>query len=176
MLACIALQINGILKVFMQVKLLDFNSILGTTNPLLFSWEELGFHHPANATGSEQDGSQQPSQNCSPSPATQAQKPAEDIGRRNGGHEPGKVTDQVAHGEASFPSSCKDIVEEEERHLHDERLAKKLEIRVVTEANRVQPNMPTYGVPYDLIDTSETSAYTDLIEKLRDREMQDSQD
>ena len=42
-----------------------------------------------------------------------------------------------------------------------------IQFRVVTEPNRVQPNMPTFGVPFDLVDNSEGGAYAQLLQHLQ---------
>ena len=46
-----------------------------------------------------------------------------------------------------------------------------VEFRILTQPNRVQPNMPTYGVPYDLVDHSEGGAYSDLLQKLQEQQL-----
>ncbi len=46
-----------------------------------------------------------------------------------------------------------------------------VEFRVVMEPNRVQPNMPMFGVPYDLVDNSEGGAYSDLLQKLQEQQL-----
>ena len=168
---------NGMLTFLMQVKLLDFNPVLATTSPLLFTWEELGFDHCAEAARLEQDKSQVLSQKCLTATTTQAQEHGGEVDRRCRDYEPGNESDQQAACSIGLSTdSGKDAHEGDDQFVRNERLSNHPEIRVVTEVNGIQPNMPTYGVPYDLIDNSETSAYSDLIEKLRERQIQEVQD
>ena len=50
-----------------------------------------------------------------------------------------------------------------------------IEFRVVTELNRVQPHLPTFGVPYDLVDNSEGGAYHELLQRLQETQLQQQQ-
>ena len=50
-----------------------------------------------------------------------------------------------------------------------------IEFRVVTEPNRVQPHLPTFGVPYDLVDNSEGGAYHELLQRFQETQLQQQQ-
>lgn len=158
-----------------QVKLVDFNPILGTTNPLLFTWEELGLYQHAIPAGNEQDRNQSSLQPGPPADTPQPQSMKEDIDEIRDLESDKADDEHVPETGNLFSSSCEDACEGDKEPGRSGRLLSHLEIRVVTEPNKIQPNMPTYGVPYELIDNSETSPYNDMIEKLRDRQIQESQ-
>ena len=43
-----------------------------------------------------------------------------------------------------------------------------LDFRILTEPIAIQPNKSAYGVPYDLIDTSQGSAMSEMLQQLQD--------
>ena len=96
--------------------------------------------------------------------------------RSNGkrqGNVPSAIDQQEANMEALQPPSNRETPAETGKPSQVRGRSEQIELRIVTEVNRVQPNMPTHGVPYDMIDVSETSAYSDLIEKLRQKQLQE---
>lgn len=158
----------------MQVKLLDFNPVLGTTNPLLFTWAELGFTPNALLAAIKQDNINGASPPCLEASDLQQSRTPTGNSDGDGDHEPGTAnTQEESLSEASSSITSRESHEQINEPVQAERTPDQIEIRIVTEVNKIQPNMPTYGVPYDLIDNSETSAYSDLIEKLKERQTQD---
>ena len=47
-------------------------------------------------------------------------------------------------------------------------IAAPLDFRILTEPIPLQPNKSAYGVPYDLIDTSQGSAMSEMLQQLQD--------
>lgn len=47
-------------------------------------------------------------------------------------------------------------------------LHKQLDFRILTEPIALQPNKSVYGVPYDLVDTSQGSAVSEMLQQLRE--------
>lgn len=168
----------------LQVKLLDFNPIYGSTNPLLFSWAELGYAEkrdciePGGRNGRETEDSHDVGSTkeagCAKLvseklPRVQTPPRADShVWQSNDAHNSNDMgrTD-CGHCHASSVNA--DDTAEGTGH---DRIS--VEFRVVTEPNKVQPNMPLYGVPFDMIDSSENSAYSDLVEKLREKQMRGS--
>ena len=137
-------------KSLLQVKLLDFAPAGPPTNPLLFSWEELGYQQQDSAAVTTNQASS--SQETSPS--------------RNGLHgsadsletepRPGGKLPQMETGS----NNCLDSRDSgDNKEDIDDPVFK-----IVEDENCVQPNLPQYGVPYDMI---EEGMYEDLLSKLQ---------
>lgn len=143
----------------LQVKLVDFNPVGGTTSPLLFSWDQLGYgaaespdrhenaaHEPQNAeargNGAAMEGPLQARENGSTG---------------NAGSEANGAVDRRGEGAQAGLLESQGVL-----------------FRIVEEPNRVQPNMPMYGVPFDMVDTSEGSAVDDLLQRLREAQLQET--
>ncbi|KAA6426686.1 MAG: cell division cycle protein [Trebouxia sp. A1-2] len=108
------------------VRLMDFNPIGGSTAPLLFDWDELGYGGSKANAAHEQDANAQ------------------------NGHAQMSASATVISGGASAAS------------------AMPLDFRVLTEAIAMRPNKGAYGVPFDLVDTSQGSALSEMLEQLQE--------
>ncbi|KAL0048552.1 hypothetical protein WJX82_005697 [Trebouxia sp. C0006] len=97
------------------VRLMDFNPVRGSTAPLLFDWDELGYGGSRANAAHEQDAN-----------------------ARNG-HARMRASAPAINGDASAAS------------------AKPLDFRILTEPIAMRPNKGAYGVPFDLVDTSQGS-------------------
>lgn len=160
------------------MKLIDFNPIFGTTSPLLFNWEDLGYTqacaNPENMNGSSSLGtnarehvdtggaSSSSVQDGGPGALRESAAEAPPLGR----HHHGRI-------EQNQGEEVEGDLKETAGTSSSEESSADCEIRVLLQANKVQPAMPTSGVPFDLIDNSSDSAYTDLIERLRERQVLD---
>lgn len=140
-----------------RVKLVDINPSGGTTAPLLFTWEELVVEQASGSVEEERAEAE----------AFPAEQPTSDV--------PAEQSATKGHGpalEASLPvplmrpgapprhprnCECCTLPEAGSMPL--------CEIRVVTEAGAMQPNVAVYGVPYDFVDASEGSAMNQLLEQ-----------
>lgn len=47
-------------------------------------------------------------------------------------------------------------------------IAKPLDFRILAEPVAIRPNKSAYGVPYDLVDTSQGSAMSDMLQQLQE--------
>lgn len=171
----------------LQAKLLDFNPIFGTTSPLLFTWEELGYAaqnsmssggiatHVTTLRGSPLEDDQEQSKGLqdksNESPDYRADRGREGTGSQaTGSNSIGREGLQLTRtdsGECNRPQALGNCLS----HVPQADP----EFRIVLESNKVQPSMPLYGVPFDLIDNSDSSPYSDLIETLKQRHISESQ-
>lgn len=210
----------------MQVRLLDFNPIGGTTSPLLFTWQELGYagceqssqagkkpRAPTTVSGvlTEPDGAVVASpddlsyrQHAQVSEAASISREIEEqnrtqeggscCGAEEGSREECKVQSEakgdleslltergvrLEAGSSSWEQILGSSSESASSVQNGEGGSRRLEpgngechagldFRIVLETNRVQPNMPTFGVPFDLVDRSEGGACDELLQKLRE--------
>jgi hypothetical protein len=174
-------------NLLLQVKIIDFNVVGGSTHPLLFTWEELSYQlnsptEPADPEKGDRDASAAVQQNNlaegnSINPAqnpSHASQPAE----RDSTSQQSRQGDVPAV--AAYPNPSTDSEATLWRDQGDVgpgeleegvECSTGIEFRIVTEPNRVQPNMPMFGVPYDLVDNSEGGAYSDLLQKLQDQQL-----
>ena len=164
------------------MKLLDFNPIFGSTNPLLFTWEELGYTGgvtasiPHTKSLAESDKSNSKSKLMD---SPELQDNVENSAHRlHDSSENGKgaLSNLGSDDHSALQHSIEPCVDKEDYGEDSSDEASEVEFRVVLESNKVQPNMPLYGVPFDMIDASEGSAYSDLIEKLREKQLKDAED
>lgn len=181
-------------RICAQVRLIDFNPIGGTTNPLLFAWEELGYADQAacqaapenNGTPMWPDTEDRLSPVASQGPdlaeSSEAAQPASQarscaaqsaVGCRADNPEGSRsISEEEARAAVSLPLSnaCGDLQRAGVGSLSG------IEFRIVTEPNRVQPMLPTYGVPYDLIDESAGGACNELLQRLQEVQQQQTKD
>ncbi|DBB11097.1 TPA: hypothetical protein ACH3X3_006556 [Trebouxia sp. C0006] len=108
------------------VRLMDFNPVRGSTAPLLFDWDELGYGGSRANAAHEQDAN-----------------------ARNG-HARMRASAPAINGDASAAS------------------AKPLDFRILTEPIAMRPNKGAYGVPFDLVDTSQGSAMSEMLQQLQE--------
>lgn len=140
----------------MQVKLIDFSPIGGTTSPLLFSWSELGY---TTSSDSEQDGVQENDKNLS-----------ENVTKKRSSENLSTTPeDRLSQDNLlSDNSESSEDLHESEEEEHDSIL-----FRFVEEGNSMQINLPQYGVPYDMI---QEGMYEDLLGKLQNSVFEQNKD
>lgn len=169
------------------MKVIDFNVVGGSTHPLLFTWDKLNYRlePPTEATppnsGSHgafppQSGSSAQNLTTVPQASSRSSQPGKrdstaqrsgrgDLERVYGHPSPGLEKDGIGGG-------ARDEAEGESGGSGSEvEYSAGVEFRIVTEPNRVQPNMPMFGVPYDLVDNSEGGAYSDMLQKLQEQQL-----
>lgn len=118
--------------------MLDFSPVGGTTTPLLFSWEELGY------TDEEENGYL-----------------TEVVTGMCDAHSPGNPSDDENR---LIDQSLADGQRSGLDHKPTDQRPSSILFRVVQEENRVQPNFPQGGVPYDMV---QEDVYEDLLAKLQ---------
>lgn len=154
----------------LQVKLLDFNPVFGTTSPLLFTWQELGY--VSEGHGREGINEEPPAVLCSTEEAWLQHESNPEGGSQCNCSRNSEKSD-IAKGSDwdSLASERSESTADALQPANSTEDKECVQLRVVLEANKVQPNMPMYGVPFDLIDNSDTGACTDLVEKLRGKHL-----
>ena len=178
----------------MQVKLIDFSPIGGTTSPLLFSWEELdyeiGTDQNYEATESSLKSDDNLAQLSNPSGHEVCEISRSSMNENGCGEIPidgehmrsmrdsmdPEIGDAQDIDSREVNSEIRCNVPSAEAHFvkSDSNLRDlpEVEFRVVTEENRIQPNMPQYGIPYDMI---QEGMYEDLLEKLQRNTIEQSE-
>lgn len=65
-------------------------------------------------------------------------------------------------------SSADQLTASEHTNGSNSRLHRPLDFRILTEPIALRPNKSVYGVPFDLADTSQGSAVSEMIQQLRE--------
>lgn len=165
-----------------QVRLIDFNPIGGTTSPLLFDWAELNYslptqhafsseHNEPSASNGHSATEGTPNGRCSP--LTEAVSPS------SGPQD--EPSDCVTGSSQSLAGSLAGVSSQGGRHVHT-GAAGELEsvegvqqgeilFRLNTDGAVMRPSLAAYGAPYDMVDTSDGSAISDLLSRLHTEEV-----
>ncbi len=161
-----------------QVRLIDFNPIGGTTSPLLFDWAELRYSlpsHPASRTahdehsasnGIDPTGSTTNGTHASPAEAAGSSsrprgEPPEGKGGPSGG-----AAEVLSQAQRQASSSAVGEQESIETGQQGEIL-----FRLNTDGAVMGPSSAVYGAPYDMVDTSDGSAISELLRRLQTEEV-----
>ena len=181
--SCLAIH----LACCVQIRLLDFNPIGGATSPLLFAWEELGYHvsQPPNANESAAASTSVPT----PDSGTQQNEAGtvQNAAASGNVHDGlGTVVQSSASQEHSFGTAPGDGPQRAERvgntkssngHTNGNG-AEHAEIMVRFAdpgSSMLRPALALYGAPYDMADLSEGGAIADMLRRMQTQE-QDPRD
>lgn len=133
---------------------MDFSPAGASTNPLLFTWEELGYQQQA-ATDTALLG------------VENSHRASEGVTRITEGHGTG-----IGHKDHCNGASEPHTARENDAYcpeMRDSEVVGALPFRIVEDENGIQPNMPQYGVPYDMI---QQGMYEDLLSRLQASELE----
>jgi hypothetical protein len=152
-----------------QVRLVDFNPIGGTTSPLLFDWDELSYSLAGTAAshGTQLSAAAAILRRDEEPDPVHVPEPGFAAHINGNGHACGVAcplggADKLAGADTGEESSAS-------VHQHrDVSSAASSEImfRFNTHGARVAPSTAVYGAPYDMVDCSDGSALSALLQKL----------
>ena len=179
----------------MQIRLLDFNPIGGATSPLLYTWEELGYHADPP---SEQHESDQPlsasaephlAQQANSQPATEECGPhASSSGRASWQNE--CMHEAVSHsmdGQAdSAAAQSGDTLQHKAVSVgavngNGHGIGSSVEESEIlvrfadAGSSMLRPASALYGAPYDMADLSEGSAISEMLRKMQTQDHEELQ-
>ncbi|CAL8471972.1 g11514 [Coccomyxa elongata] len=161
-----------------KVRLIDFNPIGGTTSPLLFDWAELPYslptqpasssaHDEPSASGGKDSTGAPPNGRCAPPP--EAAGP------------PSGPQGEPSQGEESTSGRTAEVLSQVGRHASDRADAREnmgergqqgdILFRLNTDGAVMRPSSAAYGAPYDMVDTSDGSAISELLRRLQTEEV-----
>lgn len=164
---------RGVLACCLQVRLMDFNPVGGTTSPLLFNWDELPFELPAGTAAAE------PTLAAHEQPAVETSCSGVEL--------TAAATDSSVPQERSCPcgsptataSSSTSRGEAEENQGNDwnglggnehevgQGGSNEILFRLATADSRLRPSAAVYGAPFEMADLSKGGAIDALISKLQ---------
>ena len=183
----------------MQIRLLDFNPIGGATSPLLYTWEELGYHvdSPSDQHDSDQPQSasaephlaqlqvQSAIEDCKPHASSSGSSSGPAPRQNEGMHDTGfRGTNRQADSAAAQSGYTRQhaghavSVEAVTGNGHGNGCSAEQEILVrFAEPGRsmLRPASALYGAPYDMADLSEGSAISEMLRKMQTQEHEEPQ-
>ena len=80
----------------------------------------------------------------------------------------GVSTTEPSSAAGSQQQSHKSPADPASSGMVDAAAAKPLDFRILTEPAAMRPNKSAYGVPYDLVDTSQGSAMSEMLQQLQE--------
>ncbi len=160
----------------LQVRLIDFNPIGGTTSPLLFDWAELPYALPSSAdepdsssaatTAESPESMTNDTGDRSAEEASPVRQPGEQPSASEGGaSSPDRAGERgPSHAESNGTASGSGITEE---GAAGNGWPGEIEFRLNTDGAVMRPSVAAYGAPFDMVDNSDGSAISELLRRLQ---------
>lgn len=155
-----------------QVRLLDFNPIGGTTSPLLFDWEELPYS--IASPPSPPEASSNAAEHTAGTVADSHDSEAHDAASHSAAAAPGSQgrPEATAHANGRPSSTNGGATASESFGAREEggagrKGAEEIFFRLNTGGAVLRPMSAAYGAPYDMVDTSDGSAISEMLRQLQ---------
>lgn len=160
-----------------KVRLIDFNPIGGTTSPLLFDWTELPYSLPTQSASRSAHDEPSASNGSDPTEGTpngSCASPADATGPSSGSlGEPSEGETGPSERAAEFSQNGTHGSARAGERDNVERGWQQGEIlfRLNTDGAVMRPSSAAYGAPYDMVDTCDGSAISELLRRLQTEEV-----